>query len=621
MAGERAKGMPSGMVLRLSGADFMHEWVLSMCLVLAVAAILSPLLLLFGLKFGTIETLRYRLIEDPRNREIRPMTSRSYSLEWLEKIAKRPDVAFIIPNTRTLSASVDAAKNGGNTVALDVVPTAPGDPLIAENGAPVPDEGQCVLSQLAAEAMGASPGDMITVTAKRLRRARYEKAKVKMSVVGVLDARATALKSVYMPLDMLEAVEKYKDGQAVPELGWPGEQPLAYPLFDGAIVAMPETLGKIEEFKLISGTGMSKIQRIGQTKLRETAGYALPPDLAVYLVSTRRSPVGLQSLEAIKHRLRGRSAVILPWVKPLDAQLVTKDGKEAGLLKIRSMGQAQGLDTNVQVQMDPPSPWQPVPDDKPVQRLLIAPADLPEVQGPYSLLLKNGKNELRFPVEMAATRAPAGAAFVPPRLAGILRLAASRNLTFDTKTGLFVLARRGYASFRLYAATIDDVAGLRQFFNKQGINVNTEAQRIRDVTQLDKYLSLIFWLIAVVGLIGGAAALTASLYASVERKQKELSVLRLLGLPMGALLRFPLYQGLFIAGGGLVIALGVFHGLALVINTLFKAHLASSESLCRLPWEHAAIASAGVFVLAVVASVAAALRTTRIDPAEALRDE
>lgn len=620
MGTEGRKGMPAGMVLRLARADLMHEWVLTMCLVLAVAAVLSPLLLLFGLKFGTIETLRHRLIEDPRNREIRPMTSRSYSLDWLEQMAKRSDVAFIIPNTRTLSAAVDAAKPGGKSVALDVVPTAPGDPLIAENGASVPGEGQCVLSQLAAEAMAAKPGDEIEITAKRLRGARYEKAQVKLKLVGVLDARATALKAIYMPLDLLEAVEKYKDGQAVPELDWPGDRPLAYPLFDGAVIAMPDALSKIDEFKMVSGTGLSKIERTSQAELRQTAGYALPPELAAYLVATRRSPVGLQSLEAIKNRLRGRNATILPYIKPLEATLVDSHGKTLAKLKLRALGHFSGLDDG-QADLDPPPPWQAEAEDKPVMRVIMAPADLPAGNGPYSLVVGADKNQLSFPVELAPARAQAGSAFVPPRLAGVLRLASTRNISYDANSGQFVLARRGYASFRLYAATIDDVAGLRQYFNEQGINVNTEAQRIRDVTQLDKYLSLIFWLIAIVGLIGGAAALTASLYASVERKQKELSVLRLLGLPRGALLRFPLYQGLIIAGGGLVIALGVFHGLALVINTLFKAHLASSESLCRLPWQDAAMASAGVLLIAMLASVAAATRTTRIDPAEALRDE
>ena len=70
---------PWGIVWRLSGTDLQHEWLLTGCLIMAVAAVLSPLLLIFGLKYGTIDTLRTRLVQDPRNREIRPMASQAFS--------------------------------------------------------------------------------------------------------------------------------------------------------------------------------------------------------------------------------------------------------------------------------------------------------------------------------------------------------------------------------------------------------------------------------------------------------------------------------------------------------------------------------------------------------------
>ena len=97
---------PTGIVFSLSRKDLQHEWILTACLVMAIAAVLSPLLLLFGLKYGTIETLRFRLIQDPRNREIRPLTSRSFSSEWFEQIARRQDVGFVIPMTRQIAATV-----------------------------------------------------------------------------------------------------------------------------------------------------------------------------------------------------------------------------------------------------------------------------------------------------------------------------------------------------------------------------------------------------------------------------------------------------------------------------------------------------------------------------------
>jgi putative ABC transport system permease protein len=76
---------------------------------MAVAAVLSPLLLTFGLKYGTIDTLRMRLIQDPRNREIRPMASQAFSHEWFAQMQQRPDVAFIVPMTRQIAATVSAA--------------------------------------------------------------------------------------------------------------------------------------------------------------------------------------------------------------------------------------------------------------------------------------------------------------------------------------------------------------------------------------------------------------------------------------------------------------------------------------------------------------------------------
>ena len=98
-----------GLVFRLAAADLTHEWILSSCLVLAVAAVLAPLIILFGLKHGTVETLRERLLQDPRNREIRPMVSASFSKPWIEELGRRADVAFVVPATRQISSNVDVA--------------------------------------------------------------------------------------------------------------------------------------------------------------------------------------------------------------------------------------------------------------------------------------------------------------------------------------------------------------------------------------------------------------------------------------------------------------------------------------------------------------------------------
>ena len=61
----------------------------------------------------------------------------------------------------------------------------------------------------------------------------------------------------------------------------------------------------------------------------------------------------------------------------------------------------------------------------------------------------------------------------------------------------------------------------------------------------------------------------ASLYASIERKRRELAVLRLIGLSRTCLIRFPVYQSLLLATGSYFVAAGVFHGIAITINHFF----------------------------------------------------
>jgi putative ABC transport system permease protein len=212
-------------------------------------------------------------------------------------------------------------------------------------------------------------------------------------------------------------------------------------------------------------------------------------------------------------------------------------------------------------------------------------------------------------------------AFVPSRLGGILNLFRERQMTYDATTQQFLLSRLGYAGFRLYAKTIDDVDPLRRYFESQGLPVHTEAQRIQDVTDLDRYLTLLFWGIAAVGIVGGATALLASLYAAVERKKRDLGVLRLLGISRRLLFRYPMYQGLMISGGGFATAMLFFAGMAMAINSWFHTHLGPGESFCRLPATHTAGALGLNLLVAMLAATCAAWRVTQIDPAEALRDE
>ena len=225
-------------MLRLACKDYWHEFLLSACAVLGLAAVLTPLLVLYGVKFGVVQTLTERLRNDPRNLEISPVISGRYTPEYLAKLAAHPDVAFVLPRTRSIAATMDLSAGNGDARSVLVAslePTAEGDPLLQRFGATVPSMPQSpdaeaigvTLSASAAEKLHLKQGDTLNGKVERRFQGKVQTARVALRVAAVLPLAAQQKDVAYVPLPLMEATEDYRDGRAVPELGaqngWTGE--------------------------------------------------------------------------------------------------------------------------------------------------------------------------------------------------------------------------------------------------------------------------------------------------------------------------------------------------------------------------------------------------------------
>jgi putative ABC transport system permease protein len=173
----------------------------------------------------------------------------------------------------------------------------------------------------------------------------------------------------------------------------------------------------------------------------------------------------------------------------------------------------------------------------------------------------------------------------------------------------------------MFARSIFDVAGLEADLQREGIEVDTRSAEIESIVALDRNLSLIFLVVAGIALAGYTLSLGASLWANVERKRREISVIRLIGVPRGAARAFPVIQALLIAAAGLVGAIVVYAAAAIALNTLYSGEYVEGAEICRLTGMHLAIAAAGSLAIGIVASALAATSVVRIEPSEGLRDE
>ena len=148
------------LVVRLALADFRHEGRLSLCAIIGMAAVLAPLLVLYGLKFGIVSGMTAQLASDPHARELRPLGQGSFDEPWLAQLATHPETGWLEPATRFLAAGIslrNPARSEGEPVNAELWPTHPGDPLAPGLiAAPLPLE-RIVLSQSAAEVMTANP--------------------------------------------------------------------------------------------------------------------------------------------------------------------------------------------------------------------------------------------------------------------------------------------------------------------------------------------------------------------------------------------------------------------------------------------------------------------------------
>ncbi len=622
-------------VANISYKDVLHEWRMTLCVMFAVAAIATPLLLFFGLKSGVMDTLEHRLLDNPATMELLSVNDKKLEPEWFELQRKDPKVAFVIPRTRRLAASAEFVVKGKKLKkSLDLHPSGPGDPLLAHYKALSPQYDEAVLSAEAARRIDARVGDTMTATISR------DLGKVKVSrdfkVSAILPDEAGVIASAYIDLPSLEQIEAFKDGMAVPELNWPGSDNIAKAMTPSALLVMDEPLDAVRESMLIQNTGFVKLSRFD--KACDDAGNPvaiadrpnhpfISCDKLIYQLFSIGSPASSSDLAALADRIRGRNdAFVMPYNPFLSAEI---GDLSLNLLPLSALNRS--VDPRISCD-DHLCDF----NNKIPQRLLAVSeknaaalgSELQEVKINFYEVNARGEvtdRSLNFKVKFVALPGLSDdTALVNIALLGQLGTLQLRDL-MQSKTSdgqdAFMLKRRGYTGFRMYASSLDNVMALQEQLASEDLKTVSRADRIAEVMSLDYYLGMLFWLIASASLAGAACCLVANMYASIERKRKELAILRLLGVHGGALCVYPLCCSLLLTIGGIVISLVVFFILAHVVNSSFAQQLQADEKFCDLSFYHLCMTVLIAVAIASVSGLAASRRVMKIEPSESLRDE
>ena len=213
--------------------DSCHEWHMSVLAIVAVAAVILPLLVLLSMRNGVLAAISSELRSDPRLLEVSVVGKGGYSPQDLAGISDWPEVGFLVPRTRflastvTLVADTDAGPRG---LPVTLVPTAAGDPLLRDLTPPASAD-EIVVAESVANALEVAAGENVTAIVRYEadddgagRGDRHIERRV-LRVTGILPARLDQGKVAYAPLGLLRNVETMVEGRPVPEWGWPGRVP------------------------------------------------------------------------------------------------------------------------------------------------------------------------------------------------------------------------------------------------------------------------------------------------------------------------------------------------------------------------------------------------------------
>ena len=172
---------------------------------------------------------------------------------------------------------------------------------------------------------------------------------------------------------------------------------------------------------------------------------------------------------------------------------------------------------------------------------------------------------------------------------------------------------------RLYAKDLGSVAGVAYQMENLGYAVTSRAAEVESILRLDRNLTVLFNAIAGMSAVGYLVSFWASLSATLARRRRELSLLRLMGGSRLDLLGFGASQGALIAVTGVAVSFMIYAALSLLINMEFPMP-GNRDAACFLTGADVAAAALAPIGVVVLATILISRPLLRISPSEVLHN-
>lgn len=211
------------LVALLALRDLLRDRVQLVCNAAVLAGVLVPLLVLYGVKNGVYDALIGRLMANPATLQIDTVGNNAFSDADAEEVRSWDQAGFVTLKTRSLFDFVNiATADRGKRDAL-LVPSGAGDPTLPA-GVTLAD-GQIVVSDALARQLELSQGDTVRLVTQAEDRPRQ--LVLPVEIAAILPAGTAGGRMALADIAVLDLVEAFYDGYALPDHGIDAGRPLA----------------------------------------------------------------------------------------------------------------------------------------------------------------------------------------------------------------------------------------------------------------------------------------------------------------------------------------------------------------------------------------------------------
>lgn len=594
---------------RLVVRDLRYEWILSLCMVFALGAVLSPLFILLGLQEGLVGSMLDKIRYDPESRMVTPRYPVSHPLseDWLATLR---GVADVIVASRTSGLLLDVEQL---PAPVNTLPVIAEDPVLVENRIELPlDQPTVILSKQLAKDTGKEAGDRFSIDLQR-NVGREEHRKILLPISGIVPDHEFGERKLWIPLGLFNEIDRWRDGQALPLFGFPGAPSGLDAEYDG-VIAVSSTIPPATTLRYMLARRLS----FSQPPTLVDVLPLQPNDDRVQLlwqqIDRRISEHDITDL-ADRHNEQGLDMEWIPYVRsfPIDLRIDGQTKRMEPLILARD-------------------PLCPDTEKRDVQLPCVAVSEKTAAINLNigTITFKSGIGQaIDVPVRLVKQEGfQAGTIALPQELAGRINASRYRDVRYDPSTSQFNSVGTGLRFFRAYAETIDDIDRLIDEIVEHG-KVSGEIALTEPVSQIGQIqqvrwladsLQRLYLLIAVVSGISGFFAVAANVYAGVQRKRVDLAYLQLLGINRVSLILFPLLKSLFLVVGAISVALLSYWIFAESASRVLADLLHVETTFTRLDVRNATMVSVVIIACSSVASLLASISVLRIEPGSYIRE-